>query len=111
MTDRIHPPTRGPRESHWGTALRGLIESKGLTILELSRKSGIVQASLYRWINDECCPQVHSVRRLAEALEVSPSVIMELGHGLAHEPDGKYRDGSAEESTENFPGDYTEESV
>ena len=59
-----------------GSRIRKARKSRGLTQIELSEKSGIAVNSLRRYEADARQPQLSTLRRIAEALEVPVTQLM-----------------------------------
>ncbi len=61
-----------------GIRLREVREGKFVTQAELSQATGIAEATISRIENGLQAPRISTVRRLAEALGVHPSELMDL---------------------------------
>jgi transcriptional regulator with XRE-family HTH domain len=68
----------------FGERLRRLRTGAGLSQGDLAGRSGIPKSRLSRYENDHLLPSLTTLTRLADALEVSESMLLPDG-GLAHE--------------------------
>jgi lambda repressor-like predicted transcriptional regulator len=59
-------------EATFAERLRAVMESRGMTQVELARRIGVGQSAVAMMLQRECRPQRRTVVRMAEALEVAP---------------------------------------
>ena len=57
-------------------ALKALMAAKGMSIRELSERSGVNYVSLSRILNSGTTPTIPTIGKLAAALEVSPEKLL-----------------------------------
>jgi lambda repressor-like predicted transcriptional regulator len=61
------------RQEHaFAERLRAQMERRGITQTDLAEKTGVSQPAISQMLKRSCRPQIRTVRRLAEALGVSP---------------------------------------
>lgn len=72
----------------WGEIMR-LLQERGLSLVDLSRQSGVSRAELYRISRAEVEPSINVLRRLARALRVHPSHLIGLMYGDYVRPPGR----------------------
>ncbi|MHB1033250.1 MAG: helix-turn-helix domain-containing protein [Pirellulales bacterium] len=68
------------QEGTFANRLRATMQAKGWTQEKLAERTGVGQPAISNMLNRQCRPQQRTVRRLAEALEVSPE---ELWPGIS----------------------------
>ena len=68
----------------FGWNLRIARRRAGLTQQELADRLGIWQSGVSTWERGLCVPQITSVARLAQALEIEPSDLLRGTEGLAN---------------------------
>jgi transcriptional regulator with XRE-family HTH domain len=76
VTLTIHPPDRGPRVDLDARRVRTLREARGMTQLELSVAAGVTPATVSRLENGHQAPTLVTLYKLAEALNVSPAILV-----------------------------------
>lgn len=62
--------------SKFAMNLKKLMIEREMTAADISRKTGITQAALSRYINDKRNPRLNSVIKIAKALNVPIEVLM-----------------------------------
>lgn len=72
------PKTQG---GSLGSRLREARLNAGLSQSALERKSGIPKSMLSRYENDRLLPSVRTLRRLADAIGITPSWLLERENG------------------------------
>jgi len=60
----------------WSRFLTEMTRRPGWSVARLARESGLNRSSIFRWIKGEPGLTLHSVHRIARALDVEPSVAM-----------------------------------
>ena len=65
--------------------LRAELERTGLTVSELSKKSGVSMSSISQYLSGRCAPTVPNASKLATVLGCHPLVLMGLGFSLPNE--------------------------
>lgn len=63
--------TKDEFKIEFGYRLRKMLEVKGVSQRELSRRSGIIQSDISTYINGKKIPSFHNVDRIAKALDIS----------------------------------------
>ncbi len=58
--------------------LKLLREERGLTQIEVARRSGIHRVNICRMESGHHCPNIENIMRVCEALEVPPSAVFEV---------------------------------
>lgn len=72
---------KNPEEINFGERLREVMDTKNITVLELSRESGIQRSDLYRYLNETAvCVTIQTVQRLAKALKIDPARLVGWGN-------------------------------
>jgi transcriptional regulator with XRE-family HTH domain len=61
------------QEQQFAERLRELMKAKGLTQIELARRSDCTQPAISQMLSRECRPQKRTILKLADALEVAPT--------------------------------------
>ena len=64
-------------KNSFGSMISSLRREKGLTQSELAEKMGVTDKAVSKWERDLSCPDVSSLPRLAEILEVSIDELMQ----------------------------------
>ena len=64
-------------KNSFGSIISSLRREKGLTQSELAEKMGVTDKAVSKWERDLSCPDVSSLPRLAEILEVSIDELMQ----------------------------------
>lgn len=72
-----------------GGMIAALRKEKGLTQLELAEKMGITDKAVSKWERDLSCPDVSSLPKLAEILEVSVDQLMQIKLNRPRDSKGK----------------------
>lgn len=54
-----------------GTKIAALRKQRGMTQLELAQQLGVTDKAVSKWERDLACPDIHSLPRLAQVLEVT----------------------------------------
>lgn len=54
-----------------GTMISSLRKDKGMTQLELAEIMGVTDKAVSKWERDLSCPDINSIPKLAEILEIS----------------------------------------
>jgi DNA-binding XRE family transcriptional regulator len=62
-------------EESFATNLKRVMQEQGVTQEELARAAGISQPAISQMLNRQSRPQMRTVRKLAEALQVAPDVL------------------------------------
>lgn len=60
-----------------GEMIMSLRKEKGMTQLELAEKMGVTDKAVSKWERDLSCPDINSIPRLAEVLNVSVEELMQ----------------------------------
>lgn len=71
-TDRISQQMDS-QEERFARKLRELMKAKGLTQMELARRSECTQPAISQMLNRKCRPQKRTILKLAAALDVEPT--------------------------------------
>ena len=71
-TDRISQQIDS-QEDQFARKLRELMKAKGLTQMELARRSECTQPAISQMLNRKCRPQKRTILKLAAALDVEPT--------------------------------------
>ena len=61
-----------------GTMIAELRKQHGMTQLELAEKMGVTDKAVSKWERDLSCPDINSVPKLAEILNVSVEELMQI---------------------------------
>ena len=61
-----------------GAHIAELRKEKGMTQLELAQQMGVTDKAVSKWERDLSCPDINTVRRLAEVLGVSLEDLMQI---------------------------------
>ena len=59
-----------------GTKIASLRRQKGMTQLELAQQLGVTDKAVSKWERDLACPDIHSLPRLAQILQVTVEELM-----------------------------------
>ena len=54
-----------------GTKIAALRKQRGVTQLELAQRLGVTDKAVSKWERDLACPDIHSLPRLAQVLEIT----------------------------------------
>ena len=68
-----------------GTMIAELRKQHGITQLELAEKMGVTDKAVSKWERDLSCPDINSLRPLAEILGVSVEELMQIKKEAAEE--------------------------
>lgn len=60
-----------------GMMISSLRKDKGMTQLELAEKMGVTDKAVSKWERDLSCPDINSIPKLAEILEISVDDLMQ----------------------------------
>ncbi len=60
-----------------GTMISSLRKDKGMTQLELAEIMGVTDKAVSKWERDLSCPDINSIPKLAEILEISVEDLMQ----------------------------------
>lgn len=60
-----------------GTMISSLRKDKGMTQLELAEITGVTDKAVSKWERDLSCPDINSIPKLAEILEISVDDLMQ----------------------------------
>ena len=60
-----------------GTMISSLRKDKGMTQLELAEIMGVTDKAVSKWERDLSCPDINSIPKLAEILEISVDDLMQ----------------------------------
>lgn len=60
-----------------GNKITELRKEKGMTQLDLADKMGVTDKAVSKWERDLSCPDIHTITRLSEVLEVSVEELMQ----------------------------------
>ena len=60
-----------------GTMISSLRKDKGMTQLELAETMGVTDKAVSKWERDLSCPDINSISKLAEILEISVEDLMQ----------------------------------
>lgn len=60
-----------------GTMISSLRKDKGMTQLELAEIMGVTDKAISKWERDLSCPDINSIPKLAEILEISVDDLMQ----------------------------------
>ena len=66
------------RSSHFASWLSTTMQRRGLSQAELARVVGVADTQVSRWRRGQVVPTVHYLQRVADALDVSRSTLVEL---------------------------------
>ena len=66
------------RKETFGNMVAALCKEKGMTQLELAEKMGVTDKAVSKWERDLSFPDVSSIPKLAEILEVSVDELMQV---------------------------------
>lgn len=61
----------------FGTMISSLRKDKGMTQLELAEIMGVTDKAVSKWERDLSCPDINSIPKLAEILEISVDDLMQ----------------------------------
>lgn len=75
-----------------GTMISSLRKDKGMTQLELAEIMGVTDKAVSKWERDLSCPDINSIPKLAEILEISVEDLMQ-GKTETKEQDTKEKKG------------------
>lgn len=71
---RSHVSDGGP--TAWSIFLAEMVARPGWSVARLARESGLNRSSIFRWLRGDGGLTLHSVRRIAQALDVDPAAAM-----------------------------------
>lgn len=75
-----------------GTMISSLRKDKGMTQLELAEIMGVTDKAVSKWERDLSCPDINSIPKLAEILEISVDDLMQGKTGTRYKrKKGKYK--------------------
>jgi transcriptional regulator with XRE-family HTH domain len=73
-----------PRRRQFGAFLQEQMKARDLSIMDLARRAGVVHPMVVRWVQGENLPNPESCRRIAQALDIPHSAVLEMaGHTRA----------------------------
>ena len=72
-----------------GTKIANLRRKQGMTQLELAQQMGVTDKAVSKWERDLACPDIHSLPKLAQVLQVS---VEELMPGMQAQPEQGKKD-------------------
>ena len=61
-----------------GNKITELRKEKGMTQLDLANKMNVTDKAVSKWERDLSCPDIHTMNRLSEVLEVSLEELMQI---------------------------------
>ena len=75
-----------------GTMISSLRKEKGMTQLELANMLNVTDKAVSKWERDISCPDINSLPRLAEILEVSVDDLMQSKNNLDRKNNSSVKD-------------------
>jgi len=87
----------------WNKKVIKLMELKNMNQKELSKKSGITEASISRYLNGERVPRTDIIINFAKALEVNVEYLLEDQKNSTHSPFNNIATAIAREGSELTP--------